>query len=190
VPRIRRTFCASTPRRRCRRRSAKPLSSSPTRSALVVSHHLDGLLRAEALGLLHPRTGRGSLRFATSAPHVAGRSRRPAVAISSFRATRFTPFEEFPSPAAVPRRRGRCPLAVLDRPVATRAPKHSTRLRRRADKSMPPPPGLPPKLLTAMVSPPCPARSPPAPKCARLLRVPSRQNRECAHPHWPHPSLA
>jgi len=28
-----------------------------TRSALVVSHHLDGLLRSQASGLLHPETG-------------------------------------------------------------------------------------------------------------------------------------
>jgi len=66
-------------------------------SALVVSHHLDGFLRAEVAGLLHPATGKGFTAFrvcrqgggpkATSMPGTV-----PAV--------RFAPFEEFPSSAA------------------------------------------------------------------------------------------
>lgn len=34
-----------------------------SRSALVVSHHLDGFFRVEVPGLLHPGTGRGSPRL-------------------------------------------------------------------------------------------------------------------------------
>jgi len=44
-------------------------------------------------------------------PDRASRS-RPAWTGVPIPATRFTPFEEFPSPAAVPRHRGRCPPAV------------------------------------------------------------------------------
>ena len=45
-----------------------------SRSAHVVFHHFDGLLRVEALGLLRPKADRGSLRFAmacTTAPRNA-----------------------------------------------------------------------------------------------------------------------
>lgn len=51
-------------------------ATQPTRSALVVSHHFDGLLRAEASSLLHPEAGRGSLRFQVPRPTMADRSRR------------------------------------------------------------------------------------------------------------------
>jgi len=103
----------------------------PTRSVLVVSRHLDGLLRMGALGLLRPKAGRGSLRFPVPIPSVADRSRRtsdvPSLAEASefpskrwvsipFPATRLAPFEEFPSPIAVPRHRGRCPPAVRSTP--------------------------------------------------------------------------
>lgn len=40
----------------------------PTRSALVVSHHLDGLLRSSVLEILHPSTGQGPLRFTRMMP--------------------------------------------------------------------------------------------------------------------------
>jgi len=51
-----------------------------------------------------------------------GRNRFPG-ADAPLPATRFTPLEEFPSPAAVPRHRGRCPLAVLAniRPASRRS---------------------------------------------------------------------
>jgi hypothetical protein len=49
-------------------RSARVLPRTRTRSALVVSHHLDGLLRTQASGLLHPEAERGSLRFAMPPP--------------------------------------------------------------------------------------------------------------------------
>jgi len=44
----------------------------------VVSHHLDGLLRAGASGLLRPEADRGSLRFAMDSPLVSRASRRHA----------------------------------------------------------------------------------------------------------------
>jgi hypothetical protein len=49
-------------------RSARVLPRTRTRSAPVVSHHLDGLLRTQASGLLHPEAERGSLRFAMPPP--------------------------------------------------------------------------------------------------------------------------
>jgi hypothetical protein len=51
-----------------------------TCSTLVVSHHLDGLLRTGASGLLHPETGQDSLRFPACSPPMADRSRRLMVA--------------------------------------------------------------------------------------------------------------
>jgi hypothetical protein len=105
-------------------RSARVLPRTRTRSALVVSHHLDGLLRTQASGLLHPEAERGSLRFAMPPPPAAGRSHR-SWAGAPFPATRFTPFEEFPSSAAVPRRRGHCPLAVAADNASSRTPKHT-----------------------------------------------------------------
>ena len=103
-------------------RSARVLPRTRTRSALVVSHHLDGLLRTQASGLLHPEAERGSLRFAMPPPPTAGRSHRSWVG-APFPATRFTPSEEFPSPAAAPRPRGRCPLAVTADSPSSRTPK-------------------------------------------------------------------
>ena len=41
-----------------------------TCSALVVSHHPDGLLRTQASGLLHPETGWSSLRFSILPPSI------------------------------------------------------------------------------------------------------------------------
>jgi len=105
-------------------RSARVLPRTRTRSALVVSHHLDGLLRTQASGLLHPEAERGSLRFAMPPPPSAGRSHR-SWAGAPFPATRFTPFEEFPSSAAVPRRRGRCPPAVAADNASSRTPKRT-----------------------------------------------------------------
>jgi len=46
----------------------------PTRSALVVSHHLDGLLRTQDSSLLHLETEWSSLRFQDLLPSVANRS--------------------------------------------------------------------------------------------------------------------
>jgi hypothetical protein len=105
-------------------RAEAPFGSTPpsadSRSALVVSHHHDGFLRAEVTGLLHPATCQGFAAFRACrfpAPPEGGSARRSALP-----ATRFTPFEDFPSPAAVPHHCGRClpvvtvlPGAVPDR---------------------------------------------------------------------------
>jgi len=92
--------------------SARWLPHQPTRSALVVSHHLDGLLRARVPGLVASRYRKGFAAFL--AP--AHRSRDPETvgygATGSFPGCAFTPFEEVPPPAAAPHRCGRCLLAV------------------------------------------------------------------------------
>jgi len=89
----------------------------PTRSAHVVSHHLDGLLRAQASGLLHPETEWSFAAFPGCAPII----HRPKPTTDGrrlpFPATRFTPSEEFHSPIAVPHHCGRYPPAVLSRRV-------------------------------------------------------------------------
>jgi hypothetical protein len=85
----------------------------PARSCSVfaVSHRPDGLLRLAAAGLLHPAAGLGfaafhALRRQRGRSHPGGRARSPR---------RVIPLEEYPSSAAVPRHRGRCPLAVSAR---------------------------------------------------------------------------
>jgi hypothetical protein len=82
-----------------------------SRSAPVVSHHLDGFLRERAVSLLRLTAG---LRFAAF-PHRSPRRIEPKPdprTPRSFPATRFTPLEGFPSPAAAPCHHGRCPLDV------------------------------------------------------------------------------
>jgi len=55
--------------------SVRPVAAKrPTRSVLVVSHHLDGLLRTQASSLLHPETEWSSLRFQNLLPPVVNRS--------------------------------------------------------------------------------------------------------------------
>jgi hypothetical protein len=81
-----------------------------SRSVLVVSHHLDGLLRSELAGLLHPAVDPGVRRV--SGPSSPAPRRRS----SSWRAgdlprDAHTP-ENFSSLTAAPRHRGRCLLAV------------------------------------------------------------------------------
>jgi hypothetical protein len=83
-------------------------------SALVVSHHHNGLLRAEVTGLLHPATGQGFAAF-----HACRhRSTRRRASNGTIPATRFTPFEDFPSSAAVPHHCGPCLPAVTVLPGA------------------------------------------------------------------------
>jgi len=90
-------------------------------SALVVSHHLDGFLRAEVAGLLHPATGQGFAAFRACRPPAPPES--DAFVPGSLPATRFTPFEDFPSPAAVPHHCGRCLPAVTVLPGCSSRPK-------------------------------------------------------------------
>jgi hypothetical protein len=66
-------------------------------SALVVSHHHNGFLHARVTGLLHPATGQGFAAF-----HACRhRTTRRWASNGTIPATRFTPFEDFPSSAAV-----------------------------------------------------------------------------------------
>lgn len=66
-------------------------------SALVVSHHLDGFLRAEVAGLLHPATGKGFTAFRVCRQ---GGGPKASSMPGTVPAVRFAPFEEFPSSAA------------------------------------------------------------------------------------------
>jgi len=87
--------------------SRRPASKS--RSVLVVSHHLDGFLRARSRGLVASRCRSwGSLRFRA----VRVWSAEAGTAKRTFPAARFTPLEGDSPVAAAPRHRGRCPLAV------------------------------------------------------------------------------
>ena len=73
-------------------------------SVHVVSHHLDGFLRAKVVGLLHPTADHRVRRIAFVG--AIGTSSRWTT--REIRAAQIVPFEESPSPAAVPRHRGRC----------------------------------------------------------------------------------
>jgi len=98
-------------------------------SALVVSHHLDGFLRAAAAGLLHPATGLG---FATFRDAVSrGLSREASVTDLVSRDAGSHPSKSSPHRqphhvTAIARvHRGRCPLAVTAR--SPRRPRSSLR---------------------------------------------------------------
>jgi len=74
------------------------LPHASSRSVLVVSHHHNGFLHARVTGLLHPATGQGFAAF-----HACRhRATRRWASDGTIPATRFTPFEDFPSSAAVP----------------------------------------------------------------------------------------
>jgi len=81
-------------------------TSPTTRSALVVSHHLDGLFRCTAAGLLHPAADPGVHRVSTPTDLPCRRA-------TGASPRRERPLEELPSPAGGPASpRDRCPLAV------------------------------------------------------------------------------
>jgi hypothetical protein len=85
-------------------------------SARVVSHHLDGLLRVGSAGLLRPAAGLwGSSRFPAQSGHLSMIGNLRSVPRDAD-----TPFEEFPSSAAVLHRCSRCLLAVSVRPWRSR----------------------------------------------------------------------
>jgi hypothetical protein len=92
TPLCRTTLGASTPSAEADsgRRCHPPTSCS----ARVVLHHLDGFLRSWAAGLLHPADGCEVRRVSRQAPRAVAR------VVLAFPASRFTPFEEFPSPVA------------------------------------------------------------------------------------------
>lgn len=86
------------------------------RSALVVSHHLDGLLHsAGCRPIASCYRSWGSPAFLSGRLHVPIDHRsdrpRPGHAPAAL-AARFVPYKEFPSPVAVPHHCGRCLLAV------------------------------------------------------------------------------
>ncbi len=103
--RIRSATCASTP---APKGIGERRPAAPSCSILVVSHHLDGLLRAGSAGLLHPAAGCGVRR-------VSARSER---GVWTLRLGRSCPrdasrtLRRLTSPKAAPRHRGRCPLGV------------------------------------------------------------------------------
>lgn len=80
-------------------------ANRPSRSVLVVSHHLNGLLRLQLRGLVASRYQHKVRRFssipARQLPNRSGQS--VGAPRTPFQATLFTPFRVFPSPAAAPR---------------------------------------------------------------------------------------
>jgi hypothetical protein len=118
-----------------------------TGSALVVSHHLGGFGSLQVLGLLRPSTEQDSLRFGLVEPST----RRPGLS-RAVPGSAFTPFEVFPSLAAVPHHCGRCPLGVRRSArltLTSRSPRLSQRLARpthRRSEDPHPPAGGPPPL--------------------------------------------
>ena len=100
-----------------------------SRSALVVSHHLDGFLRTMSHGLVASRCQPwGSTRFAqlsSQSPEGPSQLEPP----SSHRS--LTPFEEFPSLSSrVASLRPLHLLPLATRPVPRPRPRHATRLTR------------------------------------------------------------
>jgi len=94
-------------------------------SAYVVSHHLDGLLRAPDRGFVAPHN-RSRVRCVSPPPGTNTAASEEVLVqdtTTALPATRFTPSKEFPSPTAVPRHRGRCLLVVTSTPapVASRS---------------------------------------------------------------------
>jgi hypothetical protein len=88
-----------------------------SRSALVDSHHLDGLLRSGVSGVLQPDADKVRCVSRQQPSGACFMTRRPRSStlerLLPFPATRFIPFEAFPSPIAVPHHCGRCPPAVV-----------------------------------------------------------------------------
>jgi len=113
APLHRSTVRASTPGGSEELPSGRRYHPTTSCSAPVVSHHLGGLLRATAAGLLHPAAGHEVHRVSRCVRPKLPKVLRP---VSPFPATRFIPFEGFPSPVAVPHHCGRCPPAVGRRP--------------------------------------------------------------------------
>jgi len=73
-----------------------------SRSAPVVSHHLDGLLQLRLCGSIAPRNQLEVRRF-SDVPAFSPPKRKLRTTRTPSQATCFTPFRAFPLPAAVPR---------------------------------------------------------------------------------------
>jgi len=101
--------CASSPGKQASR-WLEPATAQAW-AALVVSHHLDGLLRAKACGFVAPR-----YRFWSSLRFNAGQTcelpKQLTGPTKRIPVTRFTPLEEFPSFVAVLHHCSPCLLAV------------------------------------------------------------------------------
>jgi hypothetical protein len=190
VPHCRHVVCALSPRHRCRCRSARPLPSNRTRSALVGSHHLDGFSHRD-FGFVAPRSRPGFVTFRDDRPiqHLTEAKHRRGVA-APFPATRFTPLEEYPSSVAVPHHCGRCLLAVRSF-AATVTAEAFTEPCARSDK--------PPRRCRDIRRSRCPSWYAPSEiessfhlaeaRCASAADLPGR-SQECAHsrdrtPHHP-----
>jgi len=137
VPRCRQTCRAFAPRRCRHRRSASSLPRPPTRSTLVVSHHLGGSYRAQASGLLHPEAERSSLRFASTASTCTGPDKPTQTGAHSTRSPQrgSHPSKNSTRQVAVPCHHGRCLLVVTDVSRPPPVPKHQNRTASRADRS-------------------------------------------------------
>jgi hypothetical protein len=83
-----------------------------SRSVLVVSHHLDGFLRSEVAGLLHPAAGHGVRCVCGHSDPEPTTGEPIAVGGGMASSQRVSHPSKESSPAAAPRHRGRCPLAV------------------------------------------------------------------------------
>ena len=88
---------------------------SGSRSVLVVVRHLDGFLRSEVAGLLHPAAGLGFAAFHVDRFRSQLVRVRATMGVPARSPRRNPPLEGFPPTTAVPRHRGRCPLAVPPR---------------------------------------------------------------------------
>ena len=100
--------CAKTPRRL----PGTDDATRRSRSVLVVSHHLDGLLHTLGCRLVASCfRSWGSPAFRVGRLLMPTRRPRPGRAPTA-PAARLIPFKEFPSSAAVPHHCGLCPLAV------------------------------------------------------------------------------
>merc|ERR1711970_1130890 len=81
-------------------------ATAPTRSALVVSHHLDGLLRFRAR--IYCNTIPNRVHCVSPPNLLSPKAETSSTDDSRIPTAQFTPLEEFPSPAAVPCHHGRC----------------------------------------------------------------------------------
>ena len=81
-------------------------AKAPTRSALVVSHHLDGLLRFRAR--IYCNTMPNRVHCVSPPNLLSSKAETSSTGDSRIPTAQLTPLEESPSPAAVPCHHGRC----------------------------------------------------------------------------------
>jgi hypothetical protein len=105
-----------------------PATTPTTCSALVVSHHLDGLLRERAVSLLRLTAGQRFTAFPARSSSATPPKRSQWSGSELFPQRVFTPLEGFPSSAAVPCHHGRCLLDVPLTPALPSPPPKSRTL--------------------------------------------------------------